>query len=413
MLRYLLLSATFFLAMASSAQDDPLNDTTITLDVLTAPLSPASNLLGTNPSEIQKPTEPTGIWTSLRNATNNFSTFPNSFAIDIAPKWVFDKKTVTFEDFASRRKAFAQTFNFSYAQAAQNDNRYTGLKQGVGVSFALIRPALKDSAYWSAINQTRAILTSLRTAFSDRLRTLKDSPRYRKLDSLQSRLADQLGGPNEAVILRQLDSVTTLLDELSNQYAVQAKQYADSLNAAKLTQLKKLQATPLPARKGFFLNMALGTIVKYDSFTVSRAAATNTSVWVTLGWDGLKTKKNGDSYFSVLGLSRYIHDNADELYKSGVNNRFSTWDNGLRLAYTTRNEFFRVSAEGISRKLFDVDAGEDFVFKYLLNLELHVGKNKQLTFSYGKDFANHITREGNVVGYINFVMGLFNKKNLR
>lgn len=61
MLRYLHLSATFFLAMASAAQDDPLNDTTITLDVLTAPLSPASNLLGTNPSEIQKPTEPTGI----------------------------------------------------------------------------------------------------------------------------------------------------------------------------------------------------------------------------------------------------------------------------------------------------------------------------------------------------------------
>ena len=60
-----------------------LDTSTITLDVLHAPVSPASVLLGVAESEIQRPTGLTSFMVSLRQGTNDFSQLPKNYALDL------------------------------------------------------------------------------------------------------------------------------------------------------------------------------------------------------------------------------------------------------------------------------------------------------------------------------------------
>lgn len=177
-------------------------------------------------------------------------------------------------------------------------------------------------------------------------------------------------------------------------------------------ELGKLEETITPVRKGFILDFSAGTIVKYDDYKINSSSLTNSSVWLTFGFDGLKTDTSDNSYFSILALSRLIVNNADELYKSGSDKRYTSWDNGVRLAFNTTNQKFTISGEIVSRHLFNTQTGNSSVSKYIVSAELQVGKNQRLSFSYGKDFENHITKDGNVIGLLNFVTGFFNKKTI-
>ena len=403
----------------SFAQNGSTTDTTISIDALTTPISPGSVLLGVNPNDIQKPTELTGIWTSVRNATNNFSSFPNSFAIDIAPKWVFGKKSITYEDFIGNKKVFGQTFNISYSQVSQNDTNYTGLKQGIGFSFSIFRGKIQDKKYLSTIASILTIDSILNISNKSRLDYLRQNDStYKKLKNQGTLISAQLtvifdgNNPNHL----STDSLVHLLDSLNNLIAAKdvvflgkAKQYADSVNVERINNLKTFENAIVPVRKGLFLNLSAGTIVKYDNFKSNSSSLTNKSVWLNFGYDGLNTDTAGKSYLSFILLSRLIADNADELFKSGSNTKLTTWDNGLRVAYTTNNQKLSFSGEGLARKIFN-ESGDAFVYKYSMSIDVRVSKNQRLTLSYGKDFNNHVTKDGNIFGYINFIAGLFNSK---
>ena len=185
------------------------------------------------------------------------------------------------------------------------------------------------------------------------------------------------------------------------------------MHQLEIESLQKLSENITPVRKGFFLNIAGGTLAKYDDFKAGNVGLTNTALWLTTGWDGNSKDYTGKSTFSVYMLSRFIYNNADEWYKSGNTKSYNTFDNGLRIAYTSSNQKILISAEATSRKLFKTNSSSSFVYKYLLNAQWAIGFNQVLTFSYGRDFNNHITKDGNVIGYLNFVQGLFTKKTLK
>jgi hypothetical protein len=419
----LIISIPFYskVSLAQNRDSTLLNDTTLTIDALTSPSSPGSILLGVNPSDIQKPTDLTGIWTSVRNATNNFSSFPTSFAIDIAPKWVFGKKSITYDDFIGNKKVFGQTFTASYSQVSQNDSNYTGLKQGIGFSFSLFRGKITDKKYLGIVDSIHNQLRTLNDANRSRLAILrsKDSA-YRSLQN-QEHLIDSLLSliwshsnpadiPARDSLLAARINIDDSIHKKDDGFIAKAKSYADSINSARIASLKSFENAIVPVRKGFFLNIAAGTIVKYDNFKANTSSLTNESAWLNFGYDGINTDTSGKSYFSFIALSRLIANNYDELYKSGTNEKYTTWDNGLRIVYTTNNQKLSFSGEAIARKLYNVQSSNSFAYKYLANIDFQVSKNQRLTFSYGKDFENHITKDSNVIGYINFVAGIFNSK---
>lgn len=419
---YCFFLCSYFFAAAQN-DDNELNE--IAINSLSAPASPGSILLGVNPADIQKPTDLTGLMVSLRNATDNFTQLPVSFAIDIAPGWLFNNKKISYADFISNKKSFLQTLTFSYAQIAQKDENYNGLKQGIGFSFSLIRPAIKDSVYLQKISSINQHLKLLLNANDSLLKIKKGSNAlYQQLETqikdFQNKLIAIESKDNPtlddtvaaASIESQILLVLALKDELDNKLIESVKKETDEMHYSEIESLKILSESITPVRKGFFVTIAGGTLARYDDFKAGNAGLTNTALWLTTGWDGNSKDNKGNATFSVLMLSRFIYDNADEWYKAGNTKRYNTFDNGLRLAYTSSNQKFLLSAEAISRKLFNTSSSS-FVYKYLLNAQWAVGFNQVLTFSYGRDFNNHITKDGNVIGYLNFVQGLFTKKTLK
>ena len=69
-----IVSVFIFSCYCSFAQTDNIPDS-INVNVLSAPSSPAFNLLGISPSSIQTPTDLTTFKLSIQNATNNFTNF--------------------------------------------------------------------------------------------------------------------------------------------------------------------------------------------------------------------------------------------------------------------------------------------------------------------------------------------------
>ena len=393
-----------FIVVNSDAQKP---DSTLSLNSLKSPISPASTLLGINSSEIQKPTDLTGLLVSVRNATNDFTSLPSSFAVDIAPKWLFDNKNISLQDYFSNKVAdnFKQSFLISYAQMSQKDDNYDGLKQGIGIKFSLCRGEIRDQKYINTLNKVRELHRmefDLQDEYKRKHGSVEDIEEFKKLDSM---LMDPATSEKDKIIINQL--MEDLEDRYNDQMMSEIKSKMESL----YEEIIDLEETITPVRKGFILDFSAGTIIKYDNFKINSSSLTNSSFWVTIGYDGLKTDTADNSYFSVLGLSRLVMNNADELYKSGVDERYASWDNGLRLAFNTTNQKFTFSGEIISRRLFNTpSAGKDFVTKYLLSAELQIGKNQRLSFTYGRDFENRITKEGNVIGLLNFVTGFFSKK---
>ena len=91
----------------------------VALDLLKGPASPGSSLLGIAATDVEKPTDVSAFMPSLQSATNNFTALPANYAIDIAPYWLFKKKTgdITTAGLSnsSGKNVFKQTFVLSFA----------------------------------------------------------------------------------------------------------------------------------------------------------------------------------------------------------------------------------------------------------------------------------------------------------
>jgi len=63
-------------------------------DLLKAPVSPASNLLGFAQSDINKPTDVSEFMVSLQSASDSYTSLPSNYAVDIAPFWLLKSKAL-------------------------------------------------------------------------------------------------------------------------------------------------------------------------------------------------------------------------------------------------------------------------------------------------------------------------------
>lgn len=80
--------------IAFAQNDNQTPNATQEYDLLKAPVSPASNLLGYAQSEIDKPTDVSDFMVSLQSASNSYTQLPSNYAIDIAPYWLFKSKNL-------------------------------------------------------------------------------------------------------------------------------------------------------------------------------------------------------------------------------------------------------------------------------------------------------------------------------
>src|SRR6185436_1490703 len=136
----------YFTTISVNAQTSK-PDTTINLDLLKAPTSPAFNLLGVSPSDIERPTDINAFLVSIQNGTNNYTSFPKNYAVEFAPWLIFKKTGNTLDKFNSRafKDVFQQSFQVSLGISQQNlddqvaDDSTAFTRSGIGFKFSLIR----------------------------------------------------------------------------------------------------------------------------------------------------------------------------------------------------------------------------------------------------------------------------------
>jgi hypothetical protein len=91
--------------------------------------------------------------------------------------------------------------------------------------------------------------------------------------------------------------INQLIEDLETSYNNEMATVVKTKMQPLYDEIIKLEETITPVRKGFILDFSAGSIVKYDSFKINKSSITNTSVWMTIGYDGFKTDTADNSYF--------------------------------------------------------------------------------------------------------------------
>lgn len=377
-------------------------DTTVNLDVLKAPLSPAFNLLGLSPSAIERPTDLNAFALSLQNSTKNFSSLPNSYAVELAPAYFLQKKLITLDKFNSSKfkdvfwQSFAVSIGYTHLgpEGQEEVDSLRQSKMGFGIKFSIIRPRYSkatESTYNNLVEQQKRMLKDFadieeKNSNTKEANLLKDSLRNLPISEPDP---DKQKEKRHAMIKR-LRSLDSLVNSLSNlEFA-----NTEAFNAA-----KKIATDFKIERIGAFVDFAAGVALDFPDDRFSNSRLSKGGGWLTGGYD------SGNKGFSILGIARYLYQ-PDQIFADDSNTlktkNISTFDAGARLLLTAVKGKFMLSSEGIYRSVLNKNTIKPS-WRIVFNTEYDVGANKKITFAFGRNFDGAISKGGNLVAALNFI----------
>jgi hypothetical protein len=159
-------------------------------------------------------------------------------------------------------------------------------------------------------------------------------------------------------------------------------------------------------RYGWKLDLAGGMSYLFPNQT--NGTLNNAGAWLTGGYD---PKNNG---FTILGIARYLY-NPKQAYADPNDilkqNDLSTFDTGLRILYDSRDNKFTFGGELIYRSILNSSVVSPS-FRYTLSTDYEVGQNQIISFVFGRDFDGTITKSGNLVAALNFILGFGSSKSV-
>ncbi len=387
-------------------------DSTATLDVLRAPVSPAANLLGISNAQIEKPSDPTAFMATINQASSGFSALPTSFAIDIAPIWLFKGKDITMQQFLSGSSKYSipQSFAISFATKSVDslgnvvsDDAFT-TKFSLGFKFSIKRGEVSAATKQKLMEmrRNRTILATMFTTAKDSIldadtefKATKDAFMHRadSLDRLNISIQDDsIAAMLQAKLVQRTQEVMTQVQEQLPEAFEKARKDASELKFE---------------RYGFKLDLAGGLVWDFPKQNVDSAKYATSALWLTGGWD----LKSG---LSILFIARYQH-NPDKVFADPESvlrsDNIDTFDGGARLLFSNSTSPFACSLEGIYRSVLNNnDVGS--TWRLAINAEYDIGKNKKLTFIFGRDFDGTVTSDGNLIAALNLLLGFGSSKNL-
>jgi hypothetical protein len=135
----LLVVAAALLAGAGQARAQAQKDTTVELERLKTPTSPAFVILDISPTDVERPTTPRAFALGLVSAAQESDDFvPDNYAAEFAPYWLGPQRKLTFEQYYSRSmlRAVQQTFSLSFATntVVQNEDSLPAVAVGFRVA---------------------------------------------------------------------------------------------------------------------------------------------------------------------------------------------------------------------------------------------------------------------------------------
>ncbi|GAA4317002.1 hypothetical protein GCM10023149_14340 [Mucilaginibacter gynuensis] len=383
------------------AQGTPI-DTTINLDVLKSPASPAFNMLGLSPSDVERPTDVNAFALSLQNSTKNFTTLPNSYAVEIAPVYIVKKSLISLDKFNSTKfgDVFLQSLVLSIGythvgpEGMEDVDSLRQSKMGIGIRFAIVRPkfsAKTSQTYNDLIAQQKVLL-------KDYLKIKGENPDAKELqltkDSIKALFTTPMDAEKRKSELERLNLKRAALVESINEAGNTLLADREAFNT-----VKKIASDFKIERTGAFLDFSAGMVLDFPYDRFSNSTVSKAGAWLTGGYEG------GNNGLSIMGINRFLFQ-PDKVFADDNNvlatKNISTYDAGLRLLYNGLAGRFVLSTEAIYRSVISKST-IDPSWRLVFNTEYDIGTNKKITFAFGRNFDGTTTKGGNLVAALNFI----------
>ena len=392
-------------------------------DLLKAPISPASNLLGFAQSEIDKPTDISDFMLSLQSATNSYTALPSNYAVDIAPFWLLKDKsnlgdisTVGLQK-STGKNVIKQSLVLSLAvknpDSTGNGFNSNSTYAALGFKLSIYRGDY-DTKTKQKLNQI-AELQKIRLGLIDNktdaiydnlpqeINELKEKRKKIFLDfDVNDESSDNIAlGELLYKKASKLDSIISFkIEELFNQDNKETKfKTIDS-------KIKKLASELHLARVGVSgeISGGIGNELRQKDFNNSKIY--NAGLWTTIGYTW---EKSG----ALLAFARYLY-NPDKVFALdntiNVIENISTFDTGLRYIIGNSQSKFNGSLEAIYRSVPSNSDLIDSSWRLMLNLDYAILKNQKLTFSFGRNYDGTTNKNDNLIATIGTVFGFGNKR---
>lgn len=419
-MKYILLIALLLSSVITFAQEEAQKE--VKLDLLRAPSSPASALLGFAVSDIEKPTDVSDFMLSLQSGSSSYTKLPSSYAIDIAPFYLFRNKGADFSTTGKNglqstrfKDYFRQSFVVSLAlrnpDSAFNNFKPTSTYGALGLKFSIIRPQYdkETKAKLSAIyEKQRALLMIYKIGLEEK----RKSVRYEFLGIRNIYLLDSIARLPYLTTEEKQIRALKMIEDSNSEFAKNESEKSE-LNAgfkkeiqAELAKKSKLEAdlqeeakTFTGNRKGLSVDLAGGLSTEFKEKRFDNSKIFNSGIWTTFGYNWA----NGSS---VLGLARYLY-NPDEVFaldniKNDIGN-ISTFDSGLRYIFT--NGKFGGGAEALYRRILS-SATVKPSWRIVANADYALSDNQKIIFSFGRNFDGTVTKNGNLVAALTVLFGI-------
>ncbi|MFC5976586.1 hypothetical protein [Flavobacterium salmonis] len=390
-------------------------------DLLKAPISPASNLLGFSQSDIDKPTDVSAFMTSLQTATNSFSQLPSNYAIDIAPYWLFKKNSLG--DISTKglsnsygKKVLKQTLVLSFAvkntDSVSNNFNPESTYGAMGFRFSIYRGNY-DSTTVSQLRKI-AILQQEKLTLMKKNQTKVYDNLPQEIDSLKQARKNIFAGfdtkdeSKDNLLLGELllKKASKLDSVIGAKIEILLDDNKDAEQFTKIdSKVKELAGKFQLARVNFTWDIAGGISAEFRNKNFNNSKVYNTGIWTTFGYTWEKTG-------SLLGLIRYLY-NPDKIFAldNQVNeiDNISTLDTGIRYIFGKSQSKFNCSIEAIYRSALSQDSINSS-WRFIANADYAILKNQKLTFSFGRNYDGTTTKDGNLIAALGLVVGFGNNR---
>jgi len=421
-MKYLILIVLATLTATAFAQEtDQKEIKEVKLDLLKAPSSPASVLLGFAVTDIEKPTDLSDFMLSLQSASSSYTKLPSNYAVDIAPFFLFRNKGTDFSTTGKKglqstrfKDYFRQSFVVSLAlrnpDSAFNNFKPTSTYGALGLKFSIVRPqynAETKEKLNSIHEKQRALLMSYKIGLEEK----RKSARYQYLGIRNIYLLDSISHLPYLTEEEKKSHAVVMMDDSTSEFSKNEveksklnKSFKEDIQA-ELAQQSKLEAdlqaeakTFTGSRQGLSVDIAGGLSAEFRDKRFNNSKIFNSGVWSTFGYNWA----NGSS---VLGLARYLY-NPDEIFaldnvKNDVAN-LSTFDTGLRFIYSKGK--FGGGAEAIYRSILSSGTIKPS-WRLVANADYALNDNQKIIFSFGRNFDGTITKNGNLVAALTLLFG--------
>lgn len=387
----------------------------INTELLKAPASPASNLLGVAASEINKPTDVTNLMLGLQNLPFNFLD-KGAFALDIAPYWIFPgKKDKSINQMLTNKGAVPQTFVLSFAikntDSTSTDLPVNSLYTAVGFKFSIFRGEA-DETTTRSFYALKKLLREHSVKVHDLLDPIITSDSdIIKWEAQKKKLLEQGGNDPATVEMIMASKEYKELERLIDERGEVLKTVLETSNPEIVESELKIKAVYKKFkinRTGFLWDIAGGTGIQFRNKEFGNSRIYNAGIWTVLGY---AIPKAG----TPLLLVRYMYNPDNNWMTMDGYERignFSILDAGLKYEYSPKDSKFTGSIEGLYRS-FVSGSGMKPTWKFVVNLDYMVLPNQHLTLSLGKDFDNTLIKNGNAIAALSLVSGIGSKRSVK